>query len=132
MLHCFSHVQLFVTLWTVACQVSLSMGFFRQEYRNGLPCPLPVDLSNPGIEPVSLKSPALAGGFFTLVPPGKPIRLGTTLDQIDFPGGSEVKVSAWNVGNQGSIPGLGGSLGEGNGKPLQYSCLENPMEGGAW
>ena len=97
-----------------------------------MPCSPPGDPLDPGIEPVSLKSPALAGGFFTLVPPGKPIRLGTTLDQIDFPGGSEVKVSAWNVGNQGSIPGLGGSLGEGNGKPLQYSCLENPMEGGAW
>ena len=49
-----------------------------------------------------------------------------------FPGGSEVKVSAWNAGDPGSIPGLGRSPGEGNGNPLQYSCLENPMEGGAW
>ena len=49
-----------------------------------------------------------------------------------FFGGSEVKVSAWNVGDLGSIPGLGRSPGEGNGNPLQYSCLENPMEGGAW
>ena len=49
-----------------------------------------------------------------------------------FPGGSEVKVSAWNVGDLGSIPGLGRSPGEGNDNPLQYSCLENPMEGGAW
>ena len=49
-----------------------------------------------------------------------------------FPGGSEVKVSACNVGDPGSIPGLGRSPGEGNGNPLQYSCLENPMEGGAW
>ena len=49
-----------------------------------------------------------------------------------FPGGSEVKASAWNVGDPGSIPGLGRSLGEGNGNPLRYSCLENPMEGGAW
>ena len=48
-----------------------------------------------------------------------------------FPGGSEVKVSAWNAGDPGSIPGLGRSSGEGNGNPLQYSCLENPMEGGA-
>ena len=47
-------------------------------------------------------------------------------------GGSEVKVSAWNAGDPGSIPGLGRSTGEGNGNPLQYSCLENPMEGGAW
>ena len=44
-----------------------------------------------------------------------------------FPGGSEVKVSACNVGDLGSIPGLGRSPGEGNGNPLQYSCLENPM-----
>ena len=49
-----------------------------------------------------------------------------------FPGGSEVKASAWNAGDPGSIPGLGRSPGEGNGNPLQYSCLENPMEGGAW
>ena len=53
-------------------------------------------------------------------------------NQCDFPGGSEVKVSAWNSGDLGSIPGLGRSPGEGNGNPLQYSCLENPMEGGAW
>ena len=49
-----------------------------------------------------------------------------------FPGGSEVKASAWNAGDPGSIPGLERSPGEGNGNPLQYSCLENPMEGGAW
>ena len=49
-----------------------------------------------------------------------------------FPGGSEVKASAWNVGDPGSIPELGRSPGEGNGNPLQDSCLENPMEGGAW
>ena len=49
-----------------------------------------------------------------------------------FPGGSEVKVSAWNVEDPGLIPGLGRSPGEGNGNPLQYSSLENPMEGGAW
>ena len=49
-----------------------------------------------------------------------------------FPGGSEVKASARNVRDLGSIPGLGRSPGEGNGNPLQYLCLENPMEGGAW
>ena len=48
-----------------------------------------------------------------------------------LPGGSEVKASAWNMGDLGSIPGSGRSPGEGNGNPLQYSCLENPMEGGA-
>ena len=61
----FSSVQLFVTLRTVAHQAPLSMGFSRQEYWSGLPCPPPGDLPDPGIEPVSLMSPALAGGFFT-------------------------------------------------------------------
>ena len=50
----------------------------------------------------------------------------------DFPGGSEVKVSACIAGDLGSIPGSGRSPGEGNDNPLQYSCLENPMDGGAW
>ena len=49
-----------------------------------------------------------------------------------FPCGSEGKVSAYNVGDQGSIPGSGRSPGEGNGNPLQYSCLENPMNWEAW
>ena len=49
-----------------------------------------------------------------------------------FPGGSEVKVSACNSGDLGSIPGSGRSPGKGNDNPLQYSCLENPVEGGAW
>ena len=49
-----------------------------------------------------------------------------------FPGSSKVKASARNVGDPGSIPGLGRSPGEGNGNPLQCSCLENPMDGGAW
>ena len=49
----------------------------------------------------------------------------------DFSGGSEVKASAGNVGVPGSIPGLGRPPGEGNGNPLQYSCLENPMDRGA-
>ena len=61
----FSHVWLFVTLWTVAHQASLSMGFARQEYWRGLPCPPPGDCPDPGIEPASLTSPALTGGFFT-------------------------------------------------------------------
>ena len=60
-----SHAQLFATLWTVACQAPLSMGFSRQEHWSELPCPPPGDLPNPGIEPVSLLSPTLAGGFFT-------------------------------------------------------------------
>ena len=51
---------------------------------------------------------------------------------MDFPGGSDGKASAYNAGDRGSIPGLGRSPGEGNGNPLVYSCLENPMDEGAW
>ena len=63
-----SHGQLFATLWTVACVAPLSKGFSRQEYWNGLPCPLPGHLPDPGIERTSLKSSTLAGGFFTTEP----------------------------------------------------------------
>ena len=65
MLSRFSHVQLFATLWTIASQAPLSIGFSRQEYWSGLPCPPPGDLPDPGIEPMSPTSPVLAGGFFT-------------------------------------------------------------------
>ena len=51
---------------------------------------------------------------------------------MGFPGGSEGKASAYNAGDPGSIPGSGRSPGEGNGNPLQYSCLENPMDREAW
>ena len=51
---------------------------------------------------------------------------------MGFPGGSEGKASACNVGDPGWIPGSGRSPGEGNGNQLQYSCLENPMDRGAW
>ena len=56
----------------------------------------------------------------------------SSLSRDPFPGASEVKASASNVGNPGLIPGSGRSPGEGNGNPLQYSCLENPMDRGAW
>ena len=65
MLSHFSRVQLFVTLWTVACQASLSMRISRQEHWGELSCPPPGDLPDSGIEPISLMSPALAGRFFT-------------------------------------------------------------------
>ena len=64
-----SHVQLFVQPWTVACQAPLSMGFSRQEYWNGLPCPPPGDLPDPGIQP---RSPALQADSLPSEPPGKP------------------------------------------------------------
>ena len=54
------------------------------------------------------------------------------MERKDFPAGSDSKASAYNVGDSGLIPGLGRSSGEGNDNPLQYSCLENSMDGGAW
>ena len=59
--------------WTIASQTLLSMGFSKQEYWSGLPFPSPLDLPNPGTEPASLVSAALAGGFFITALPGKPL-----------------------------------------------------------
>ena len=67
-----SRVQLVVTPWTSLPASSVHGNFFRQEYWNGLPCPAPGDLPDPGTEPMSPASPALAGGFFTIEPPRKP------------------------------------------------------------
>ena len=67
------------TPWTVACQAPLSLEFSGQEYWSGLPFPSPGDLPDAGFEPLSLLSPALAGGFFTTEPPGKPLRGGGTV-----------------------------------------------------
>ena len=64
-LSCFSRVRLFATLWTAAQQAPLSMGFSSQEHWSGLPFPSPGDLPDPGIEPMTLLFPALAGRFFT-------------------------------------------------------------------
>ena len=71
MLICFGRVWLFATPRTVALQAPLSMGFFKQEYWSGLPCPPPGDLPEPGMEPKTLTSPALAGRFFTESPTWK-------------------------------------------------------------
>jgi len=68
----FSHVPLFVTPWTIACQAPLSTGFSRKESWSGLPFPSPGNLPDPGIKLTSLASPALAGRFFTIESPGKP------------------------------------------------------------
>ena len=67
-----SCVQLFMTPWTVAHQVPLSMGFSRQEYWSGLPCPLPGDLPNPGIKP---RSPTLQADSLPPEPPGKQLKV---------------------------------------------------------
>ena len=65
MLSCFSYAQLFVTQWAIVRQAPLSMGFSRQEYWSGLPCPPPGDRPNPGNESTSVTSPAFANGLFT-------------------------------------------------------------------
>ena len=110
------------------------MEFSRQEYWSGLPLPSPGDLQNPGIEP---RSPALQADSLLSEPPGSPNKYGSWLWKIlqfasDFPGGSDGKASAYSAGDLGSIPVLGRSSGEENGSPLQYSHLENPMDGRAW
>ena len=84
------------------------MGFSRQECWSGLPGPPPGDLPDPGIKPMSLASPGSAGRFFTTVPPGKPLEAFSSVQLSSF------------------APHIG------NGNPLQYSCLENPRDRGAW
>ena len=93
-----------LTLQTVACQISLSVGFLRQEYWSGLPAHSPENLPDPGTEP----APRLLHW------------------QVD-PGGSDGKESACHVGELGSVPRLGRCPAERDGYPLQYSCLKNPM-----
>ena len=100
-----------MTSGTIARQAPLSMEFSRQEYWSGLPFPSPGDLPNPGIQPAS---PVLAGGFFTTELPGKSL--------------IKVIVCVSHAVVSDSLQ----SYGEGSGTPLQYSCLENPMDGGAW
>ena len=73
---------------------------------------------------------SLYDASITLLP--KPVKVTTNKENKELPGGSDGKASVYNVGDPGSIPGSGRSSGEGNGNPLQYSYLENPMDGGAW
>ena len=80
---------------------------------------------------LSFKS-QLKCSFFKEVFLNNSLKISVSLTLLGFPGGSEVKASASSAGNPGSFPGSGRSPGEGSGNPLQYSCLENPMEGGAW
>ena len=77
----FSRVQLFWTLWTVALQVPLSMGFSRQEHWTGFPFPSPGDLSDPGIELMFVCISCIAGRFFTTEPLGKPPVVGGSLQR---------------------------------------------------
>ena len=110
------------TPWTVAFQTPLSMGFSRQEYWSGLPCPSPGDLSDPGTKFTSLISPVLPGKFFNLS------KLQCQLALVV----KNTSANAGDVKDVGSIPESGRSPGAGHRNPLQYSCLGNPMDRGAW
>ena len=92
-----------------------------------MPFPPPGDLPHPGIKP---GSPTLQADSLPSEPPGKPLAIGEM--QIKIAGGLDGKESACNAGDLGSAPGWGRSLGEGNGYPLHYSCLENSMDRVAW
>ena len=84
-------------------------------------------LPDPGIEPMSPASPALQADAPTAEPPGKPRIICCFYPNKGSPGGSAGEESACKAGDPGSIPALGRSPGEGKGYPVQYSCLENPM-----
>ena len=102
-LSCFSRVRLFATPLTVACQAPLSMGFSRQEYWSGLPCPPPGALPDPGIEPASHTSPESAGGFFTTSATWEALTLAESLSKLSRvqtlvnPGQEKVSKMAWKV-----------------------------------
>ena len=135
-----SHVRLFVTPWTVACTRLLHPWDFLGK-STGVGCHFLLQGMfltqglNPGLRHCrqTLYRLSHQGSF----PPPNPgvITVSTVLpfpQFVWFSGGSDGKSSVYNVGDLGSIPGLGRFPGEGNGNPLQYSCLENPMDGGAW
>ena len=109
-----SHVWLFATPWTVACQAPLSMGFSRQEYWSGLPFPLPGDLPDSGIKPASPLFPARQADFLPVEPKGSKDCNGNSLKISRASLVAQlVKNPRRNAGDLGSIPGLGRSSGEG-------------------
>ena len=141
-----SPVPLFATQWTIAHQAPLSMEFSRQEYWSGLPFPSPGDLPDPEMEP---RSPAPQADALPTEPPGRPVVVRVCVGYIyaqKLFGGYSVLVwasqvalvgknppaNAGDVRDVGSIPGLGRSPGKGHGNPLQYFCLENPVDREVW
>ena len=124
-----------MTTWTVVHQAPLSMGFCRQGYWSGLPCPPPADISDPGTKPVSLESSTLAGVFFTtsatwhltaVLLPGKPHGRRSLVGCS--PRGCKESDTTERLHFHFSLS----CIGEGNGNPLQCSCLENPRDRGSW
>ena len=134
-----SHARLFTTTWIVACTKLLHPWDFRDK-STGVGCRFLLQ----GIFPTQGSNPGLSHcrqTLYCLSHQGSPTRMNVTgIRQKDIEkntlekqfGGSDGKASVYNVRDLGSIPGLGRFPGEGNGNPLQYSCLENPMDGGAW
>ena len=115
----------------VAHQAPLSTEFSLQEYWSGLPFCIPGDLPDPGTSPRLLHFLRWQADSLLTALPGE-VLFSTHRSHVGFPGGSEGKESACSIGHEGSIPGLGRSPEEGNGYPLQYSCLGNSMDAGAW
>ena len=109
-----NRVQLFEALWTVARQAPQSIRFSRQEYWSGLPFPFPGVFLTQGSIPRLL----LCRWILHLLSHGTVVR--------------NLPANAGGARDLGSIPGLGRCFGEGNGKTLQYSCLENPTDRGSW
>ena len=149
-----------MTPWTVAYQAPLSMKFPRRECWSRLLFPSPGEIPDPGMEPVSPalagrfftteppRKPCLHTYyiFFRTVWNTMPLYMchwvfpknknfffiNHSMIIKGFPGDSDGEESTCNAGDLGSLPGLGRSPGGGHGNPLQYSCLENPMDRGAW
>ena len=122
---CVLCAQSFLTLCD--CQALLSMKFSRKEDWSGLPFPNPGDRPDPGIEPLSLVSSALAGRVSTTAIPGLPNTLNIWWSLLS-------STNARDIRDVGLIPGLGRSLGGGHSNPLQlgFSCLRICMNRGAW
>ena len=124
-----SCVQLFGTPWTAAHQALLSIEFSRQEYWSGLPFPTPGNLPDPGIKNASLVSTALAGGFFTTEPPGKPLPLRLLGDKEKMTKMGTIRKAlicfSWSVSIKLSLPSLFA-------KPLRQFLDEGPAHSLLW
>ena len=115
-----SHVPVFVIPRTVACQAALSMEFSRHLYQSRLPFPSSGDLPDPGMEPAS---PSLLADSLPSEPLGNP-------SLYIVPCHFEIQISEHQIKMKGKYFLV--LSREGSGTPLQYFCLENPMDGGAW
>ena len=116
----FSHARLLATPWTAAHQDTPSMGFSRQEYWSGVPLPSPANVHK---KLLILITQVSRRKYFSEI---------ISYLKGNIPGGSEGEVSVYSAADLGSIPGSGRFPGDGNGNPFPYSCLENPMDRGAW